>query len=250
MSFVTTMAVKLPAVLGLIENVTTSDVFVAVVTVPIALLLKATRFCAAVGLKPNPLIVTVVALADWFTVLLVTTGREFATCTADPLLIPFVVTIAVRLPEPGLKENVTVIEVADAAVTVPTAPLFSTTELFPATASKPKPLITIVAAFTATCAVLVVTTWVTVATLTAAPLLILFVVTTAVKSPAVAGRVEKVIVSAVSVAAVTVPTAPLLKTTVLFAAVVSKPNPSIVIEVCSAARLVAELLTTGTDVAT
>ena len=187
MSFVTTMAVKLPAVLGLIENVTRSDVFVAVVTVPIALLLKATRFCAAVGLKPNPLIVTVVALADWFTVLLVTTGREFATCTADPLLIPFVVTIAVKLPEPGLKENVTVIEVVDAAVTVPTAPLFRTTELFPATASKPKPLITIVAAFTATCAVLVVTTGVTVATLTAAPLLILFVVTTAVKSPAVAG---------------------------------------------------------------
>ena len=185
MSFVTTMAVKLPAVLGLIENVTRSDVFVAVVTVPIALLLKATRFCAAVGLKPNPLIVTVVTLADWFTVLLITTGREFATCTADPLLIPFVVTIAVRLPEPGLKENVTVIEVADA--TVPTAPLFRITELLAATASKPKPLITIVAAFTATCAVLVVITGVTVATLMAAPLLILFVVTTAVKSPAVAG---------------------------------------------------------------
>jgi hypothetical protein len=49
------------------------------VTVPIALLLNATRFCAAIGLKPTPLMVTVVAFADWLTVRLVTIGRAFAT---------------------------------------------------------------------------------------------------------------------------------------------------------------------------
>lgn len=232
MPLVTTIAVKLPAVLGLIENVTTSEVFVAAVTVPIALLLKATRFCAAIGLKPDPLIVTVVASADWFTVRTVTTGRAFATCTAEPLLTPFVVTTAVRPPAAaGLKENVTVRVVAVAAVTVPTAPLLNTTELLAAVGSNPKPLMTSVEAFTATCAVLVVTTGITFATSMAAPLLTLFVVTTAVKLPAASGRVENVIVSVVAVASVTVPTAPLLKTTVLFAAVVSKPKPLIVNDV-------------------
>ena len=48
-------------------------------TVPIAPLLNAMRFCDAVGLNPKPLIVTVFAVADWLTVLLVTTGRELAT---------------------------------------------------------------------------------------------------------------------------------------------------------------------------
>lgn len=79
MPFVTTIAVRLPALLGLMENVTTREVFVAAVTVPIALLLNATRFCAAIGLKPTPLMVTVVAFADWLTVRLVTIGRAFAT---------------------------------------------------------------------------------------------------------------------------------------------------------------------------
>jgi hypothetical protein len=91
-------------------------------------------------------------------------------------------------------------------------------------------LITRVAALTATFAVLVVTTGTTVATSTAAPLLTLFVVTTAVRLPAVSGRVERVTVSDVAVASVTVPTAPLLKTTVLLAEVVSKPKPLIVNE--------------------
>lgn len=232
MPFVTTIAVKLPAVLGLIENVTTSEVFVAAVTVPIALLLKATRFCAAMGLNPNPLMVTVVALADWFTVRTVTIGRAFATCTADPLLTPFVVTTAVKLPAAaGLNEKVTVRAVFVAVVTVPTAPLLRTTELLAAVGSKPKPLITNVAAFTAMCAALVVTTGITIATSIGAPLLILFVVTTAVRFAAVSGRVEKVMVSDVAVASMTVPTAPLLKTTVLLAAVVSNPKPLIVIDV-------------------
>lgn len=134
------------------------------------------------------------------------------------------VTTAVRLPAAaGLKENVTVRAVVVAAVTVPIAPLSRATELFAGVASKPKPLITNVAALTAMLAVLLVTTGITVATSTAAPLLILFVVTTAVRLPAVSGRVERVIVSDVAVASVTVPNAPLLKTTVLLAAVVSKP---------------------------
>ena len=139
------------------------------------------------------------------------------------------VTVAVKLPAAaGLKEKVTVRAVVVAAVTVPTAPLSRATELLAGVGSKPKPLITNVAALTATFAVLVVTTGITVATSTAASLLILFVVTTAVRLPAVSGRVESVMVSDVAVASVTVPTAPLLKTTVLLAAVVSKPKPLIV----------------------
>ena len=92
-------------------------------------------------MHPETLIVTVVALADWFTVRTVTTGRAFATCTAEPLLTPLVVTTAVSPPAAaGLKENVTVSVVAVAAVTVPTAPLLKTTVLFAAVTSKPKPL--------------------------------------------------------------------------------------------------------------
>lgn len=54
----------------------------------------------------------------------------------------------------------------------------------------------------------------TVPTSIAAPLLLPLEVTTAVKLPAVFGFVVKVTVRAVAVAAVTEPTAPLLKTTV------------------------------------
>ena len=65
--------------------------------------------------------------------LLVTIGVTVATCTAAPLLTPSVVTTAVRLPAVvGLVENVTVSEVAVAAVTVPTAPSLKTTVLLPA----------------------------------------------------------------------------------------------------------------------
>ena len=59
------------------------------------------------------------------------------------------------------------------------------------------------------------------------------VVTVAVKVPA-QGCLEYVTVSAVAVAVVTVPIAPLLKTTVLLAAVVLKPLPLIVIDVALA----------------
>lgn len=52
-----------------------------------------------------------------------------------------------------------------------------------------------------------------------------FVVTTAVRLPTEVGLVVKVTSSVVALDAVTVPTAPLLKTTELLPAVASKPKP-------------------------
>ena len=76
------------------------------------------------------------------------------------------------------------------------------------------------------------------------------VVTIAVRLPTAVGFVEKVTVSDVAVAAVTVPAAPLLSTTVLFAAVVEKPNPLIVTVVALNGKLVVLTVTTGVTVAT
>lgn len=76
----------------------------------------------------------------------------------------------------------------------------------------------------------------------------LLVVTTAVKLPA-AGLTENDTVSEVAVAEVTVPTAPLLNATVLFAAVVLKPVPAIVMVVAEFARLAVLLVTVGVTVA-
>ena len=118
--------------------------------------------------------------------------------------------------------NVTVSEVAVAAVTVPVAPLLKATVLLPAVVLKPKPLIVICVALGDSTAVLLVTTGATVATCTA-PLLWLSVVTVAVIAPAAVGLVPSVTVSEVPVAAVTVPTAPSLKTTVLLANAGSNP---------------------------
>ncbi len=73
--------------------------------------------------------------------------------------------------------------------------------------------------------------------------------TTAVKLPA-DGTVEKVIDNDVLVAEDTVPMAPLLKTTVLLAAVLLKPVPAIVIVVALIARLAVLLVTTGLTEAT
>lgn len=161
-----TTAVSEPAIVGLVVNVTVSDVEVAAVTVPAAPLLNDTVLLAAVGLKAVPAIVMVVASAAKLEVLLVTTGRTAAICTAVPLLTPPVVTTAVRLPATvGLVPNVTVRAVVVAAVTVPTAPLFITTTLLPGVVpSKPEPLMVTVAAFAAIAAELLVTTGVTVAT--------------------------------------------------------------------------------------
>lgn len=67
-----------------------------------------------------------------------------------PLLCVLVVTEAVKLPATvGLVPNVTVKRVAEALVTVPTAPLLSVTVLLAAVVLKPKPEITTVLAVTA-----------------------------------------------------------------------------------------------------
>jgi len=50
----------------------------------------------------------------------VTTGNTVATCTADPLPTPSVVTITVNVPAVGDEVSVMVNEVAVTAVTVPT----------------------------------------------------------------------------------------------------------------------------------
>src|SRR5437868_7950237 len=102
-----------------------------------------------------------------------------------------------------------------------------------------------VVALAARLTMVLVTTGVTVATCTAAPLLTPLVVTTAVRLPAVAGLVLNVTVSEVVVAAVTVPTAPSLNVTVLFAAVGSNPKPLIVTVVALAASEVTLGVTTG-----
>lgn len=185
-----------------------------------------TVFKAGVVEKPKPLMVTVVASAATLVVALVTTGVTVATWTAAPLLIEFVVTTAVSCPAVvGFVEKVTVSDVAVAAVTVPTAPLLKTTRLSPAVVLKPKPAIVTVSALAARFDVLLVTTGTTVATCTAELLLTLLLVTMAVRLPAVVGEVDKETVKVVAVAAVTVPTAPLLKVTVLSPGVVSKAKP-------------------------
>ncbi len=140
-------------------------------------------------------------------------------------------------------------DVAVAAVTIPMAPLLKTTLLLAATVEKPKPVIVIVVAVIARLAVLVVTTGMTFATLTAAPLEKPFVVTTTVRLPAVVGFVENVTVRVVAVAAVTVPIAPLSKVTVFSAATVLKPAPVIVIVDALAASEVVAAVTAGATVA-
>lgn len=189
-------------------------------------------------------------MAAKLSVTAVTTGTIVATCTV-PLLRALAVTLAVMLPTvSGKVEKVTVKEVFDAVVIVPTAPLLSVTLLSSAVALKPKPLMTTVVALAARFVVLLVTTGFTVATFTGAPLLALLVVTTAVKISAAAGFVPKVTVSDVAVAAVTVPTAPSLKTTVLLPGVVSKPEPLIVSVVALANKSVTLVVITGITVAT
>src|SRR5262249_19103102 len=149
---------------------TVSCVLVADVTVPVAPPLKLTVLLAAVLEKPNPLIVMVVAFTARLVALEVTTGVTVATCTAAPLPTPFEVTTAVKLPAIRPLRPVTVNCVLVAAVTVP-VPLLKVTLLLAAVVEKPKPLIVSVVALAARFAALEVTTGVTVATCTAAPLL-------------------------------------------------------------------------------
>ena len=75
---VVTITVRLPAVAGRVENVTVSDVLVADVTVPTALLFITTVFRDAMGSNPKPLIVRVLELAARADVLLVMTGLTVA----------------------------------------------------------------------------------------------------------------------------------------------------------------------------
>lgn len=153
------MAVRLPALVGFLENVTVNDVAVALVTFPIAPLLKTTELLAGVGSKPNPSITIVLALAATESSFVVTTGVTVATCTAPTPAMPLEVTKAVKLPAlVGLVEKVTTSSVAVAAVTVPTAPLLKTTELLAAVKSKPKPLMVTVSALAAKPVVALVTT--------------------------------------------------------------------------------------------
>lgn len=74
-----TTAVKLPSAAGLVLNVTVSDVVVADVTVPTALLLNTTVLLAELALKPKPRMITVLAVIEAVLVLLVTTGITVAT---------------------------------------------------------------------------------------------------------------------------------------------------------------------------
>ena len=104
------------------------------------------------------------AFAAKLDVLDVTVGVSVAICTAEPLSTLLVVTIAVKLPAVGLVEKVIVRDVAVAEVTVPTAPLLSTTLLLAAVVSNPKPAIVIVFALGERLAVLLVTAGLTVAT--------------------------------------------------------------------------------------
>src|SRR5205814_1639494 len=159
-----TTAVRLPT-LGCMLKVTINWVALAVVTVPAAPRLKLTRLFAAILEKPNPLMVTVVALVWIVAVFIVTTGATVATWTAMPLLTMLLVTTAVRLPatNPVRLEPVTC--VFDAAVTMP-LPLLKLTLLLASVLEKPKPLITILLALAANVAMLEVTTGMTVATCT------------------------------------------------------------------------------------
>ena len=248
---VVTTALRAPAAVGGVVRFTVSDLAVAAVTVPTAPFVSVTVLFAAVGSNPNPLIVSVVASAAKLTELLVMTGVTVATCTAVGLLMPPVLTTTVKDPAvAGLVEKVTVIDVAVADVTSPTAPLFKVTVLFAIVGSKPNPLITRVAPLAVKFAVLLVTTGITVATLIAEPLSRVLVVTTAVRLPAVVGDVVSVMVNEVAVAAVTVPSASLLNSTSLLAAIGSNPNPEIVMVVALAARLALLADTTGIIVAT
>lgn len=108
---------------------------VAAVTLPTAPLLKTTVLLAAVVENPVPVIVMLLAFAARRAVVfVVTTGLTMATGIAELPTIPLDVIDAERVPAAvGLVENVTVSEVAEDAVTTPTAPLLKVTTFLLAT---------------------------------------------------------------------------------------------------------------------
>ncbi len=247
MPLVVTMALRFPAA-GAVVKLTVNNVEVAEATVPAAPESNTTVLLAAVVSKPKPTINTCEALAlSIEAALAVTTGDTPATATALPLLLELVLTDALRMPASvGLLTNVTVSDVEEAEDTVPVAPLSKVTVLLAAVGSNPKPLMVTVEALAVIKPVeLAVMAGITVATWTAEPLLMESVVMMDVKLPAMAGSVDRVTISDVGVAEVTVPTALLLKVTTLSVAVVSKPKPAMVTVVALAARLAVLLVTTG-----
>ena len=247
---VVTVAVRLPAAVGLTSKSTVIDVGLAETTVPVAPLLNATVLFKAVASKPKPLIVTEGALAATLTVRLVTTGVTVRTCAVVPAT-PLVVTVAFNTPAVvGLVVKATVSLVAVAKVTVPTALLLKATELLAAIVSKPKPSMVSVDASAAKLVVATVATGLTVATFTAPALLTPFVRTMANKSPATFGDVVRLTVSVVAVALVTVPTALPSKSRTLSVLVVLNPKPLMVMVVALAAMTVELAETTGIILAT
>lgn len=126
---------RLPADVGAVVRLTVRVVAVAAVTVPAAPLLKTTVLLPAVVENPEPVMVTLLAFAARRAVVFVVTiGLTTATDTPELPLIPLDVTDAVRVPAAaGLVENVTVSDVAVAAVTTPIAPLLKVTTFLLAT---------------------------------------------------------------------------------------------------------------------
>ena len=159
--------------------------------------------------------------------------------------------MAVRLPAVRTPEKVTVKVVAVAPVTEPVTPLLNSTVLLLGVAeSKPNPLMVNVVAVSNKLAVLLVTTGTTFATASGLPLFTELVVTTAVRLPREVGLVVNRTVSEVAVAAVTLPAAPRLNATVLFAKMVSKPKPLMMTVSELKARLATLVVTMGLMVAT
>lgn len=124
-----TIAVKLPAEVGVVVRLMVRVVAVAAVTVPTAPLLKTTALLTAVVENPTPVMIRVLVFAaKRAVVLVVTTGLTSAIETPELPTMLFEVMDAVRVPAAvGLVENVTVSDVAVAAVTTPTAPLLKVT---------------------------------------------------------------------------------------------------------------------------
>ena len=77
--FAATMAVNLPAVVGLVVKATVSAVALAFVTVPTAPSLKTTVSLPAVESKPKPLMTTLGAVSASLAVFGVTTGISVPT---------------------------------------------------------------------------------------------------------------------------------------------------------------------------
>ena len=167
--------------------------------------------------------------------------------TAWPLLTPNEVTTAVRLPRDGAVSKVTVNWVEVAEVTWP-VPLLKVTVLLPAVVLKPVPPMVRVVAVEGTLVELEVTVGGEIAATMVATctevLVSLKEVTTAVRLPVALGCVLKVTVNWVAVALVTVPV-PVLRTTVLLAAVVSNPVPAMVRVVALIARPLVLKVTVG-----